>query len=75
MSRCTRTNNLAVHHKRRDGGNELDNAQVLCQECHSPTSTYGVPGNTPPAFSPLTKELALSKAGKQCECTSDRGCH
>ena len=30
MSQCTRTNNLEVHHKRRDGGNGLDNAEVLC---------------------------------------------
>lgn len=75
MGRCTRTQGLEIHHKRRDGGNGLDNAQVLCSKCHSATSTYGVPGKTPPEFSPMTKEIALAKAGNQCECTSDRGCH
>lgn len=75
MRRCTRTQGLEVHHKRRDGSNDLNNAQVLCSKCHAATSTYGVPGKTPPEFSPRIKEIALAIAGNQCECTSDRGCH
>ncbi len=75
MSRCLRTRNLEVHHIRRDGGNGLDNAKVFCQECHSATSTYGVPGKTPPDFNPMVKNMALIRAGNQCECTSNSGCH
>jgi len=30
MARCTRKRGLEVHHKRRDGGNDLNNAEVLC---------------------------------------------
>lgn len=69
MARCFRTNNLEVHHKRRDGGNSLDNAEVLCSDCHANTSTYGTPGTTPPAFSQDTKDKALRRAGYRCECT------
>jgi 5-methylcytosine-specific restriction endonuclease McrA len=74
MSRCTATRNLEVHHKRRDGGNDITNAQVLCQSCHSNTSTYGTPGKSPPDFSEATKQEALQKAGHQCECMKDN-CH
>ncbi len=75
MLRCTRTKELEIHHIRRDGGNDLNNAKVLCQKCHAATSTYGTPGKTPPPFSPLTKNMALAKAGNRCECTSTSGCH
>lgn len=75
MSRCTKTANLEVHHIRRDGGNGLNNAMVLCQTCHVATSTYGVPGTTPPAFPQSVKDQALRNAGNRCECTSTRGCH
>lgn len=75
MARCTRTRSLEVHHKRRDGGNDLGNAIVLCQSCHAKTSTYGAPGKTPPAFDQATKEKALKRANNQCECTSMQGCH
>lgn len=75
MARCTRTRGLEVHHKRRDGGNGLDNAEVLCPQCHAATSTYGTPGKTPPPFSDDTKQKALRKAGNQCECTKTGGCH
>jgi|APIni6443716594_1056825.scaffolds.fasta_scaffold382565_2 5-methylcytosine-specific restriction endonuclease McrA len=67
--RCSIKYNLEVHHKRRDGGNSLDNAEVLCQRCHANTDSYGSPGITPPAFSEETKEKALRRAGYQCECT------
>jgi 5-methylcytosine-specific restriction endonuclease McrA len=67
---------LEVHHKRRDGGNGLQNAEVLCQRCHAAgTSTYGVSGPTPPPFSEETKRLALAQAGNRCECTRVCGCH
>lgn len=75
MTRCTRIRNLEIHHKRRDSGNDLSNAEVLCGPCHSATSTYGVQGKTPPAFTVGTKEAALKRAGNQCECIRSGGCH
>lgn len=75
MTRCTRTTNLEVHHIRRDGGNGLDNAEVLCPKCHQATSTYGTPGESPPPFDEETKTKALKRAGYQCECTRSGGCH
>lgn len=80
MRRCTRTQNLEVHHKRRDGGNSLNNAEVLCPRCHYATSTYGqkitTPGvKSPPPFSQLTKDIAKMLAGNRCECTRTGGCH
>lgn len=75
MTRCTRTTNLEAHHIRRDGGNGIDNAKILCQKCHAATHTYGIPGKSPEPFPEYIKELALSKAGYRCECTSDSGCH
>jgi 5-methylcytosine-specific restriction endonuclease McrA len=75
MGRCTRTTNLEIHHIRRDGGNGLDNAKVLCQKCHAATHSYGTPGKTSPDFSQDTKDKALRRAGNQCECTSISGCH
>jgi len=68
MARCKKTIGLEVHHKRRDGGNDLDNAEVLCQYCHGNTSTYGRDGQSPPAFSQSTKDEALKRANNQCEC-------
>ena len=73
MARCTRTDNLEVHHKSRSGGNGLNNAQVLCELCHKTTPSYGDPGTSPPPFNEETKEQALREAGRRCECTSDRG--
>jgi len=68
MSRCKNTTDLEVHHKRRDGGNTIDNAEVLCHACHTNTSTYGVPGDSPKPFSPATKAAAMERAGYRCEC-------
>jgi 5-methylcytosine-specific restriction endonuclease McrA len=75
MSRCTRTTNLEIHHKNRDAGANMANAQVLCQECHSATSTYGVPGKSPEPFDEVMKEAALKRAGYRCQCESSSGCH
>ena len=75
MFRCTRRSGLAVHHKRRDGGNGIDNAEVLCQKCHEATKTYGMPGKPPAPFSPITKLQAKIRADGQCECTRVGGCH
>ena len=72
--RCRNTNNLEVHHIRRDGGNGLNNAQVLCSDCHANTSTYGTPGNSPEEFSEAVKLLAKFLAGYRCQCTRD-DCH
>ena len=74
MPRCDKTTGLEVHHKRRDGGNELNNAEVLCQECHENTGTYGTPGGSPLDFSEETKKDALRRADNQCECIKDN-CH
>ena len=75
MARCTNKYVLQVHHIRRDGGNGLDNAQVLCIDCHAETDTYAKPGTRPPEFSQDTKDKAIKRAGNQCECMSTRGCH
>ncbi len=75
MRRCRRTGELEVHHKRRNGGNNLSNAEVLCKTCHTATSTYGAPGKTPPAFIEETKSAALKRARHQCECARSGGCH
>ena len=61
MARCTKKTGLEVHHKRRDGGNGLDNAEVLCQKCHEATSTYAAPGKSPPPFDQATKDGALKQ--------------
>lgn len=75
MARCARTYGLEVHHKRRDGGNSLDNAEVLCSWCHQTTSSFGTAGISPPAFTQETKDKALKRAGYRCECTRTSGCH
>ncbi len=75
MARCTRTRDLDVHHKRKDGGNGLDNAEVLCQPCHKATSSFGVPSRPANPFDEDTKQKALRRAGNQCECTKTGGCH
>jgi 5-methylcytosine-specific restriction endonuclease McrA len=75
MARCTKKYGLEVHHKRRGGGNGLDNAEVLCQKCHEATITYAEPGKSPPPFDQSTKDKALKRAGNQCECTRTGGCH
>jgi hypothetical protein len=74
MSRCINTEKLEVHHKRRDGGNGIENAQVLCHSCHENTGTYGMEGESPPEFSCKTKKEALARAGNRCECVKE-GCH
>jgi hypothetical protein len=74
MARCARRG-VVVHHKRRDGGNDIGNAQVLCKECHKATTTSGAPGKSPPDFDEATKTQAHALARNQCECTSTSGCH
>ncbi|KAF1079141.1 MAG: hypothetical protein GQF41_4554 [Candidatus Rifleibacterium amylolyticum] len=76
MARCAETEDLEVHHIRRDGGNDLSNAEVLCSSCHSQgTTTYGTPGKSPPPFDQTTKDKALKRAGYQCQCARTGGCH
>lgn len=75
MTRCSETRNLEIHHIRRDGGNDLSNAQVLCKKCHAATTTYGTSGKSPEPFSEDVKNKALKRANNRCECTSTRGCH
>ena len=71
MARCQRTEQLLVHHKRRDGGNDLDNAVVLCQACCENAPNCGAPGASSPPFSHETRLRAYHWARYQCECTSD----
>jgi hypothetical protein len=73
--RCTKTRDLEVHHKNVRAGNDLGNAEVLCESCHANTSTYRRSGHEPPPdFSEKTKILARKRAGEQCECTREH-CH
>ena len=72
--RCNKRKNLEVHHKRRNGGNGIKNAKVLCEECHYNTSSYGTPGESPEPFSEETKKQAKEDAGYRCECTCEN-CH
>ena len=74
MNRCNSIGELFVHHKRRDGGNDIDNAEVLCHTCHVNTSSYGIEGKSPPEFSEETKIAAKERAGHRCECERV-GCH
>ena len=39
MARCKRTTYLDVYHKRRDGGNGIENAVVLCEKCYNANRT------------------------------------
>lgn len=69
MALCTRTRNLEVHHKRRADGNGLDNAEVLCSDCHANTSTYGTADKSPKPFSQDIKDRTLKRPDYRCECT------
>jgi hypothetical protein len=75
MVRCTQKDNLEVHHKSGARGNGIDDAKVLCQQCHEAASADGTPGKSPPKFSEATKKHALANAGNQCQCESSGGCH
>ncbi len=74
MPRCRRKWGLEVHHIRRNGGNALANARVLCQERYHWTQTYGMSGRTSADFDEDAKERARTKAGGRCECSGCRGC-
>jgi hypothetical protein len=65
---------LEVRHRRRKGGNELPNAQVLCGRCCIGTSSRRAAATSPPPFSQDTEGTALRRAGWQCECVRS-GCH
>ena len=69
MERCDETVGLEVHHKDRSAGNNLDNAQVLCQPCHKKTLSFATQGTSPPDFTEETRQAALGIAGNQCQCT------
>jgi 5-methylcytosine-specific restriction endonuclease McrA len=75
MPRCAVRSNLGIHHIRRDGGNGLENAEVLCQKCHKATATFPVPGKSPVPFDQETKVKALRQAGGQCQCARTSDCH
>ncbi|HMM20846.1 MAG TPA: hypothetical protein PKA10_08890 [Selenomonadales bacterium] len=75
MARCIRTRKLEVYHRKSDGGNGLDNAEVLCPACREALSAALPAGVYPPAFSAATKQTALRNSGNRCECTRTGGCH
>lgn len=70
MARCINRTNLEVYHKRLDGGNGLDNAEVLCPRCHEKTRASGRNGVNAgaPSFSLQIKQAALRRAVNRCEC-------
>lgn len=63
-ARCTVTAGVEVYRKRFDGDNSLDNAKVLCAQCHEITQSSGQNGG----FSDDTIHAALERAGQRCEC-------
>ena len=74
-TRCNSTEDLEVHHKRIDGGNDIDNAELLCHYCHEHTSSYGKNGHpSPPEFNEDVKLKVYIRAGGKCECTRSH-CH
>ena len=75
MPQCGRTENLKVHYKRKNGGNELDNAIVLCDKCYKATLSNSEMDDELEFFTETTKMLALVLAHYRCECTSNSGCH
>lgn len=73
--RCTRAGNLECHHIIRDAGCGLDNAQMLCAECHQATESYGAPGLSPSPFSQDVIGAAKLRAQGRCECTREHPTH
>jgi hypothetical protein len=73
--RCTRVGKLECHHIIRDAGCGLENAQMLCAECHQATESYGVLGFSPPPFPQEVIGMAKLKARGRCECTKDHPTH
>lgn len=68
MARCTKTANLEVHHKRRNGEAVLSNAEVLCKPCHADTASFATHGPSADDFPESVKQAALRMAGNRCEC-------
>ncbi len=75
MERCTRTTELEVRHIRKDGGNGLDNATVLCHHCYAALDLPTGSGPEPPPFDEETKRKAIERAEGRCQCESSGGCH
>jgi hypothetical protein len=73
--RCTRTGKLECHHVIRDAGCGLENAQMLCAECHQATESYGTPGLSPTPFSQDVIGAAKLRSHGRCECTRDHPTH
>jgi 5-methylcytosine-specific restriction endonuclease McrA len=69
MGRCYSQYGLEVHPIRQDGGDGLDNAEVLCARCHLAASTSGDPGGRPPDLEEATRTVARLLAGNKCQCT------
>lgn len=76
MTRCIKTTNLEVYYIRTEGGNDVDNAVVLCQRCHFNTNGNATHPKVPTSFPPNVVEKAIRRAKNRCECTSDtQSCH
>lgn len=68
MKRCNKNNGLEVRHKRKDGGNDLSNAEVLCESCRAYTLIYDTPGPSPAPFPDSVKRQAKARSCYRCEC-------
>jgi hypothetical protein len=75
MQRCSRFDGLQVYHVMRDGGNGLDNAQVLCRRCYELMDRPKAEGPEPQPFKEEVVRKALELAGYRCQCQSSGGCH
>ncbi len=75
MAHCARTKGLHVYHLSLHGGEDLDNAIVLCEQCFAETPPHWRRFiNDPPDFSAEVHAEALSKAGGICQCTGCAAC-
>ena len=76
MTRCIKTTNLEVYYIRTEGGNDVDNAVVLCQRCYFNTNGNATHPKIPTSFPPTVIEKAIHRAKGRCECKSDiQSCH
>jgi len=73
MSRCIASKRLnpneklGVYYKQVDGGDDIDNAVVLCNFCYKCKQC-------PPDFPIEKQQEVLKRSGDQCECEDDK-CH
>lgn len=69
MSQCQNIKNIDVRHKRSNRGNDLDNAEVLCQACYEKTAMYKQSKYVTEPFPNNIKAVAMALAKNKCQCT------